>query len=106
MEDVDRPRVDATEPHEQVDRRGHRRREGVLCAQDDGVGAPLELELGERVGDRGVVRGQEAWAWDSGVDLDGLDADDESVVVRDVDGLYAVVGLGWVSGCVWGVRGN
>ena len=93
-EDVDGPRIDACEAHEEVDGRCERGRGRVLGAHDDGVGRPLELVLGERVGDGCAAGGEEAWGWSGGVDLDGLDADDEGVVVCDVDGLYTVVGLG------------
>jgi hypothetical protein len=98
IEDVDGPWMDAFEADEEVDGRGKQGVGRVLGAHDDGVGAPQELELGEWVGDGDAADGEEAWAWCGGVDLDGQEADDDGVVVREVDGLHAVVGLGegWV----------
>lgn len=91
------PLESASGPDEYVDGRDEWGRGRVLRGQDDGVNGPLELGLGERVGDGAAADGEEARAWCGGVDLDGLDADDEGVVVCEVDGLYAVVGLGRVS---------
>lgn len=104
VEDVGGPWVYGSKTDEEVNGRGPRRG-SVLRAQDDGVGAPLELGLGEGIGDGGAVEGEEGWGGDGGVDFDGLDADDEGIVVCDVDGLDAVVGLGRVSktsGCCGG----
>lgn len=96
MEDVDGPWVDTSEADKEVDGAGEWAGRGrALFAEHDGVCAPLKLELGEWVGDGCAADGEDVWAWCGGVDLDGLDADDEGVVVREVDGLYAVVGLGW-----------
>lgn len=85
VEDIDGPRVDASEADEQMDGAGCRGGR-VLFAEDDGVCAELKPELGEWGGREDV--------WYGRVDLDGLGAGDEGVVECEMDGLYAVVGLG------------
>ena len=73
---------------------GGRREGGVLLAEHDGVCAPGKFELGEGVGDGSAPDGEDGGARCGGVDLDGLGADDECIVVCKVDALYAVIGLG------------
>jgi hypothetical protein len=65
----------------------------MLLAQDDCVCAPLEPKLGERVSDGCTPDRNEVLARGGGVDLERLDADDDGVVVCDVDGLDSVVRL-------------
>ena len=92
VQHIDRPGVYTAKAHEEVDRWEGTCR--ALLAKHDGICAPLKLELGEGIGDGGTANREDTWARCGVVDFDGLEADDEGVVMGEVDSLYAVVRLG------------